>query len=278
MKQSYPPQNNSWYYSTLAAANGVFLVGHGLNLNPLAMRPLIHSLNNLGFHCYLLVLEGHNVSKEGGPDKEQISLATWLSDFEKAVSEIRSKFPGLPLLNLSYSLGAALSILYQDIKASRIFSAHVLLAPAIKLTTISKLLKPIATIKRLDFSLPSFAPKRYRAFPFTPIAEYRALFEISKRLEKIAHPEVLNDIPTTVYLSPLDELVDFSATKEWILKNNLWRWEFREIKSRKAGPLDWHHIIIDKESLREHGWSFLLKENSLFLQRNMFFSQADKNL
>jgi carboxylesterase len=84
------------------------IVIHGWTANLGQVEPLAEDLNKRGYCVYAPLLTGHGTKPE---DLENVKWREWLEDTKRAVSEVKSKFPGKKIHLIGISLGGNLALL-----------------------------------------------------------------------------------------------------------------------------------------------------------------------
>lgn len=233
------------------------MVAHGLNNKPQVMDALISVLQGAGFHCQRIALHDPN----GPRDLSAKAIEDlWLETMLDACDEVSERFPRLPLFNLSYSLGALVTVRFLDAHASKSFERMVLIAPPVALNWTVSLLRALMPLARFGWSLPSAAPKDIRIRPGTPLVEYKAVLNMRDEVHTLAKPESLNRIPTLVYMDEGDELVSRSGVLEWIERNRLTHWTERELEDRNPEGRTYSHLMVVESALGHSAWQALTGE------------------
>jgi len=251
------------YPSLLVQKTAVALVAHGLNLKPSAMLPLINWLVSRGADVYLVHLSGHDA---GGTAMQDVKTSTWQQEMLTGyqLAKKASINLSLPLYFLGYSLGALLGQSIMALPAtSASFDRQVLFAPATALRKRAYLLKVLFLFgKRLK--LPSYAPGNYRVHHSLPLHVYRILFSEQKQVAASGFRNL--DIPTLIFLDTRDELISykrlFRQIKRFALRHYRVVLLTGKLKDRKS---QYHHLIIDEQSLGEENWGLVSKEMEAFL-------------
>jgi len=252
------------YYPSLVKPKvAVTLVVHGLNVKPSAMEPLVNWLSNQGSAIYLVPLSGHH---EKGRSIKEVTATIWeaemLAGYEQAKKS--AVVNGLPLYFLGYSLGALLgqSMIVLNQQGGS-FDKQVLLAPAMAIRSRSYLLKFLFLFGKHRM-LPSFAPQTYRANNALPLALYQILFSEVKKVVQ-SEAQKLN-IPTLIVIDPKDELISYTKLVQYVKRFQLTRYQIITLNDNlKSRRTQYHHLILDEESMGTTNWQLATKAIQAFL-------------
>ena len=251
------------YPSLLVHKTAVALVAHGLNLKPSAMLPLINWLVSRGADVYLVQLSGHHTA---GTAIHDVKASTWQQEMLTGyhIAKKASVDLSLPLFFLGYSLGALLGQSIMALPAtSASFDRQVLFAPATALRRRAYFVKLFFLFgKRLK--LPSYAPGNYRVHRSLPLHVYEILFNEQKNVAASRFRNL--NIPTLIFLDTRDELISYIRLRRQINLFALQRYKVvlltGKLNDRKS---QYHHLIIDEQSLGEENWKLVNKEMEAFL-------------
>lgn len=123
-----------------------------------------------------------------------------------------------------------------------------------------QLVRPLAWLSGTGLALPSLTPAPYRAFRFTSLDTYAAMFDTVDALEHLARPARVGGVPTLLLVDPDDELVDVRRTEAWIAEHDLSGWQLHSLRSTR-----WHHLLLDPESAGWSAWLEVLFQLNAFL-------------
>jgi len=245
-----PPQ--VWLEATGAPSRAVALVIHGLNLKPERMDAIAAPLRARGVDVLRVALAGHR----GRPAVfKRVDAALWRAEARRAIDAAvaRSSERGQPLFLVAFSLGALVALEAASAgERHPPFARAVLLAPALALRPRVRLIDPLGTLGS-ELVLPSATPPDYRANDGTPMAAYRALFELERGLRERGLERC--DQPTLVYVDPEDELVSADGLRRLIASEQLGHWRLVEVSiagSTLAGRR--HHLIVDADAVGAVQW------------------------
>lgn len=243
---------DSWFPSIAKPTRGVVIVTHGLNNRPEIMDPLIEVLTANGLDVRRVALTLHQqADKQNRERLEEL----WLGDIASARDDCIKRRPNSPIFAVGYSLGGLVTLSYLDQNPDA-FQKLVLFAPAIQFTRGSKLLRPLAAAAAgANISLPSFAPPDLRARNSTPLAEYDAMYRLAGTVDTLKNATDIGKVPTRVFMSPGDELVNYCELGEWIQTNRLVSWELSSVHLSKAAA--YQHLIVVPDALGETNWEQL---------------------
>lgn len=241
----------------------VALVCHGLNTKPEKMRSLTQYLNTQNIETHLVALTGHrgNLNKT-----EEASAAVWLVDLHKAYGQAKNRSQQLkkPLIYIGYSLGDVLNTVMMMIKKEVQYDKMILFAPALALRPSSYLVRFFKIFGK-KFIVPSFSPKIYRANPGISVAAYDALFDLMSLSDKKKYQDI--KIPVLIFIDPKDELVSMRSLKQIKKKYKLSEWDIISISKKEASlATNYHHLIIDEESLGKETWDEVKREIKKFIE------------
>ena len=254
----------------------VALLIHGLNCKPGRMTAIAEVLVAQGVECLNVSLRGHGdgAVPELDPDAadrnrleafKRVTRAIWLSEVRAAydLARRRADDRGVPLILVGFSLGAAVGSDLASGPGSEVsFAGMILFAPAFSVHWYTQLLRCLAPFPSL--TLKSFSPKDYAANRGTPIAAYNALFESIAALRKRrARPLVADAL---IFIDPRDELVSYRGLRAICAAPGAERWQMVPIpKTLRNGQRDYHHLIIDEESLGSPLWNEVVRHVKQFL-------------
>jgi alpha-beta hydrolase superfamily lysophospholipase len=252
--------------------NGIVIAAHGLNVKPSKMGSptdegtIVKALLDGGYHVVRAGFAGH--SGEAGAMAD-VTAQAWLDDARDCVSAARAEAARAealtrsrcPLYLAGFSLGALVFEVLMNEDA--VFDKAVLFSPAFAIKRLAHgvLLLDTAEDSRI---IASRSPAEYRAGAGASIAAYKALFALEERLESFSFAK--NNIPTLVFIEPLDELVSYGKLKRLVTKYDLTNWRLQKV-SNKGGRVRpaYHHLIIDAVCLGEEGWAAVRRDMLGFL-------------
>jgi hypothetical protein len=236
---------------------GVVFVVHGLNTKPEVMDGLVQVLLEGGFHCQRVSLYREEATNRapGGAIVEG-----WTRALSSSYEQVQRRFPGLPVNNLSFSIGALLSVHFLEVEPRASFDRMFLLAPPLALTRTADLVRFLTPLRRFGAVLPSAAPRRFRARWATPLSEYAAMLGLSNRLQVLRRRDELSRIPTRIVLDRGDELVSYDGVSDWIERNELRSWRIHELRERRSERRAYKHLIVVEEAIGARAWAQLTSE------------------
>lgn len=248
-----------WHYSnTDGSSHGVYLLVHGLNLNPNRMNPLRDELLHAGFDVLQVQLTGHRMNLSHPEDStsrrarleafRKVTLSRWMGEMQNVYrkAKARSEQQQVPLYYMGFSMGGLLGPLLLVSPGSAHFDKMVLLAPAIRLRPRSQLVRLLFLFPRLV--IPSKSPERYRANSGTPVSAYHAMLKGMRELNHRMNQNL--DIPTLVMMDTQDEFVSYCGLQHLMARQKLRKWKLIPIeKDKLVRESMYHHLIIDKTSL-----------------------------
>ena len=240
------------------------LIVHGLNQNPATFSPLASTLQSNGISSCLLSLTAHRRERKT-QEWHSASTKRWVSDVEKAINTMRIVFPDKRITAIAYSIGAAVLMNYLMSKNKNCFERIVLIAPALALRRKTNVVKFLAQFKNLQLSLPSAAPKQYRAFSWTSLHSYDAAFSTIDKLQNLDNIEVIDSNNTLVLMSEKDEIVDYHGVTKWIRGYQLDNWQVNTLTPKPDSQPLCHHLIVDEPSLGAEQWEQFTRQITNFL-------------
>lgn len=244
---------------------GAVLISHGLNLRPSKMNALAGYFYDAGYDVYRLTLSGHDGDMAAF---KNATAETWMNEVVEAEQTMRERLlktaaaGGLnrPVLLLGYSLGALASLAVYD-RGLVSFDKMILLAPPIEVTKTAALVRALFGFPGM--MLPSKNNPDYRVFSKTPVAAYKALFDLTGWIK--GPSTALRESKAIVFFSPQDELVDLAKSRAIIEKNHP-SWVVNTIIKDGATlkPVS-NHLMIDEPSLGSRSFQQLLESISQFI-------------
>ncbi len=252
-------------YPSANPARAVAIVIHGLNNSPEVMLPLISVLTSNNITVLNLTLSGH----EKDPAlKHNATPEAWFNNLKEAYSYMRSTFKDLPIYNLSFSTGSAVTTYFLENEHAAAFDKMIFLAPALSLRTMHYPLRLLTPLGTFNLGLPSFMPSRYLRFRFPSLNSYGALFSTVDRIEHLSQSERIGSFPTQIFISPEDEFVSFHGLKDWVHTNKLTNWSISEIENAQGLSIGIKHLIIDQSSMGQASWDSLVTKILSFVGGN----------
>jgi alpha-beta hydrolase superfamily lysophospholipase len=250
--------------------NGVVIVAHGLNVKPSKMGgpedagTIVEALLDGGYHVVRAVFTGHS-----GGAMAAVTGQAWLEDARACVSVARAEAGRVEALTGSrcrlYLAGFSLGALVFEVLMNEdaVFDKAVLFSPAVAIKSLAHGILLLDTAGDGQI-ITSRSPAEYRAGPGASIAAYKALFALEARLESFSFAK--NNIPTLVFIDPLDELVSFGKLKRLVTKHGLTGWRLRKVSNRNGSIRPaYHHLIIDEVCLGKENWAAVRRDMLDFL-------------
>jgi alpha-beta hydrolase superfamily lysophospholipase len=242
----YPPWER---FNPPVPIKGAALVVHGLNLDPAAMNPLTYFLAGQGFVVFRGALLGHRVSTD---EYKDVSRQSWLDEIKELHRLGREADPHVPMICLGFSLGGLLIV---DAQSQGMISCDkmILLAPALTTRFPSWLTSILKKIVPELWTLPTANPLKYRRHDRVVMKPNYITHESMDALAAM-DPLKLN-VPTLLFMSKDDELIDLRSIQDWIAKRNLTNWKVETVSVEGAtNERKINHLIIDEASLGEKEW------------------------
>jgi esterase/lipase len=246
------------------SSNELYLVVHGLNLNPEKMSDVVNIINNNGADVISVSLQGHRMdldSKKRLNNFKSVTNEIWKEDVICAYKFIKNKFPQKKIHFLGYSLGGLIGVaLINDSKIK--IESLTLIAPAISVYPLFYLTRVVSMFPRMTY--PSLAPKAYRANSKTPLASYNAIYDLLQELKPFNAEKF--SLKTTLILAEEDELIDNEGIIEDFLKKYALNWNTVTLSPLKTNDLP-RHLNISKENLSSEDLETLSKALKSHLSR-----------
>lgn len=254
----------------------VAVIIHGLNCKPRRMTGIADMLGAQGVECLNVSLLGHgddasSASNPGEADRSRleafktVTRSVWLSEARDAYTIARARASGLgvPLILVGFSLGAAIGSDLEGEPGSQVcFDGMIFFAPAFSIHWYTRALRALSLFPRL--TLRSFSPVQYAANGGTPIAAYNALFESVAALRRRRDRQLAT--PALIFIDPKDELVSYRGLRAICESPGAGRWKMvRVLKTLRENRRDYHHLIIDENSVGKELWSDVVHHVTQFL-------------
>jgi esterase/lipase len=243
----------SWLKELSCKATGTpILCIHGLNQQPMALRPLLLDLEKQDNKAYLLVLPGHEVADQRPMDRESHEQS-----IINAHNYIVNKHGQTPNL-LGYSYGGLLGAYFaSELK----FNKLVFLAPALKLRSYTLAIQPFLKILPKVPSIPLGNTQLETYYRFhtrgVPSQIYQSFFYFYTRMIE-ADKTYLKDYSALVYAHPKDELIDSLGLEAWVKKHT--QWSFTQLDNSKAQFTRYNHLCFDSRTLGESVYNRMLSQ------------------
>ena len=239
----------SIYYSRgIVIKANQYILAHGLNLQPMAMKDLAMELGLPLAQCSFIRIPGHTAHESF----RHVTAQQWMDSFyEQYINFSEDKEN---IICIGYSLGGLLMTHLLGLSEVRSPQKQILLAPALayKLWSYLPAYFPAAFN---NLVIPAFTPKKYKVHRGVTIRGYKALFEIREELEHL-DPKKYN-IPTLLICDQHDELVAPQGLQHFIEEKKLTHWELQIFKSNPWKHLGRKHLIVAKEFRSEAYWKRL---------------------
>lgn len=254
------PLRGAWF-PAVRPIKGVALVVHGLNLKPGKMDDLSRVLAGAGITAFRIELAGH-----GYDSSAKASASRWIDEMSAAYRAAAREAArcSAPLVLVGYSLGGLLGETIMNLGPSEQrarFDRAVLIAPAIAPRTMTRFIRPLFLLGG-ELTLPSRNLPEYRARAGTPIAAYKAMFDVLAMLRKTAYRR--SNISTLVLSRKGDELVSLSGLRRLQEKRGLTNWTLLEIAAAPRGIP--RHLAVDPRSLGATSWPQMTETILRFLR------------
>lgn len=227
------------------------------------MEPLINWLTGQGSDVFLVSLSGHH---QKGINIKEVTASIWEKEMQQGykLAKKTATVNGVPLYFLGYSLGALLGQSMIALKHHyECFEKQVLLAPAIAIRPRSYILKCLLIFGKQRM-LPSFSPRPYRANDALPLAIYQLLFTEVKKVVQCGFNNW--KVPTLILIDPKDELISYKKLMQYMNQYKLTNCQILALNSeRKSRRGQYHHLILDEETMGTANWEMVTREMQKFL-------------
>lgn len=240
----------------------VAIVVHGLNLKPSRMTALEDLLQSNGAEILRVALLGHRGSLE---EQKQVTWNQWLDQFHDhyCFAKERAKKLNIPLINLSYSLGALVSLGHIHNQEKWPYEKLIMIAPAAWIHWYGKIPGWFSFLGG-GIGLPSKNLVEYRSQNTTSLAAYESMDHGRSEVENLTSRFLKR--PTLIAIDPDDELVSLKKIKKFIKQDESSSWKVLELSNKKTRlKKSYHHLIIDEDSMGPKSWKTFSKELSSFL-------------
>ena len=253
---SKPPTSKTYWldYKPSESPKSAIILIHGLNNNPKNLEDLANHFKELNFIARIVVLKGHQSAEDWPGD---LSSKDWIQNIKDAYQDLRANYPDIPIYNLSYSLGAPLTVSFLKSDSKYKFDGIIFIAPALKLKSKSLIMRAISNLHFLGIKIPSFTPKEFRIHSSTSLKAYRALFELQRDSLDLEEKTILKNTPGKIFLRSEDEFIDIKGIENWLKLNQL-NWSVTFLNEKDSNLPE--HLMINKRSLNKKSWEVLTNE------------------
>ncbi|WP_220128791.1 carboxylesterase [Bdellovibrio sp. KM01] len=243
-----------WRMSPYQPARGVALVVHGLNNNPARMMSIENVLRENRIDVLRLSLSGHNNNLN---IFKHVTAEMWERDALRAYCQANERADryGMPIYYVGYSLGGVIGVTLSSKYKQVHFDKMVLFAPAVAIRRTAFIMRILSTMNPFTIIPNLFNRENYFANSTgTPVSAYRATFELANFANRHPNRQAIN-VPTLLFIDPLDELVSPSGIRSFIANYRLDKWKTFVVHKR---PFSWqsifHHLLIDAASVGQRRW------------------------
>lgn len=160
---------------------------------------------------------------------------------------------GRPIIGVGFSTGALLLLDALHSLPCEPPARLVLLSPPFKVNFRSKLVRLFFPLRHLGVSIPSFAPRMYRARSWTSILSYHSLFRLIESSGRVPLPEGLE---IHALFNPDDEFLDVEGSIEIFEELTSGFGHTYRILNTTQYP---SHLLLDETTLGEKGWPLFIK-------------------
>ncbi|WP_413295099.1 alpha/beta hydrolase [Bdellovibrio sp. HCB185ZH] len=201
-----------------------------------------------------VALSGHNNNLN---IFKHVTAEMWERDALRAYCQAneRAKKYGMPLYYVGYSLGGVIGVTISSKYQHVHFDKMVLFAPAVAIRRTAFIMRILSTLNPLTIIPNLFNREGYFANSTgTPVSAYRATFELANFANRHPKRKAIN-VPTLLFIDPLDELISPSGLRTFIANYRLDAWKTFMVHKR---PFSWqsifHHLMIDPASVGQRRW------------------------
>lgn len=245
-------EQSCWFAPKGGACRGAVVLVHGLNQRPSSWQDMIDCLTGLDLNVYRLTLQGHGGN--GDEAMRTVNAALWQRELLAACENAERHYPKVPRYFVGFSLGCLLAMTVQLRIGKPLFSAQLLLAPALQIHDYTRVVLPLT---HLIPQLPSRSASRYVANGQGVTAQaYQALFDLAREFNNAGDLAAIN-VPTRVLMRKSDELVSYGRTARMIGQSRLDRWRVSPLPD--DAPLwrrlfRFQHLVVDSGSAGVSSW------------------------
>lgn len=258
-----PLESSEWQQNS-DKPSFIAVVTHGLNLRPSKMNAYIKFLNDHGGKTLRVALEGHRGSLE---EQKQVTWTKWLDQYHDhyCLASKEADRLKVPLINLSFSLGALVSLGHMAHQERNPYQKIILIAPAAWVHWFGEIPQWF-TFLGPEIGIPSKNLKAYRSQKTTSLAAYEAMGQGRKDVQEI--PNKILEKKTFIIIDPEDELVSVKKIQTFIEERKLNKyWSILKVSNINSDlKKSFHHLIVDELSLGKNQWKKVLESLSAFLK------------
>jgi esterase/lipase len=246
----------------------VALVVHGLNLKPQKMEAIEEHLHSLGGETLRVALLGHRGSLD---EQKQVTWNQWLEQFHDhyCLAKKRAQQLKIPMINISFSLGALVSLGHIGQQNYWPYQKLVMIAPAAWIHWYGQIPSWFSFLGG-HLGLPSKNLESYRAEKTTSLAAYEAMAQGRSEVAGLSSELLKHD--TLIVMDKDDELVSLRNIEEFIEEKKIAeKWQIHQVKNHNHQlKKSYHHLIIDQQSMGPDTWKSFTELVSSFLSLQEF--------
>lgn len=227
------------------------------------MAALEDLLQKNGVEILRVSLLGHRGSLE---EQKQVTWNQWLDQFHDhfCFAKKRAEKLKIPLINLSYSLGALVTLGHIHNMENWPYEKFIMIAPAAWIHWYGKIPSWFSFLGG-GIGLPSKNLVEYRSQKTTSLSAYEAMASGRSELENL--PIKYLEKPTLIAIDPDDELVSLKKINKFITQKKDSSWKVLSLSNKEHHlKKSFHHLIIDHPSMGSKSWESLSQELSSFLR------------
>lgn len=241
----------------------VAIVVHGLNLRPSKMKAFENLLHGHNAITLRVALEGHRGSLE---EQKHVTWQKWQQQYHDhfCLAQSLAKKHSVPLINLSFSLGALVSLGHVGNQENWPYLKTIFIAPAAWIHWYGNIPSWFNFLGG-GIGIPSKNLKEYRSQATTSLAAYEAMANGRNEIEEMPSQLLKNE--TLIIMDPNDELVSLKKIKQFLNEKNIQDfWDILEVSNKETTlKKSYHHLIVDEKSLGANQWKALQERLSAFL-------------
>lgn len=254
-KIGFYPYKKLCLFKAAQETKGVFLLSHGLNLDPVKMLDMSSFLQSIGYDVILLSYFGHRENSDINEVRPQI----WIDEVKDAMEKAQqySEENNLPLYLMSYSLSG---LLFQLVLKQKKFNItkQILIAPALGIRSYVQAGRFFAKVGSPEYIMPrtSFYGYRYSfSLGKNPLSSFFQLYDQYKleELDKLS-------IPTLLFYRKKDELI---SAKKLQKASSFEKVQMHEIKHNP--DFIFQHMLVDSLTMGPEQWKLFRTQISQWI-------------
>lgn len=258
-----PKDKEESLHKSLENPKYMAIVVHGLNLRPSKMEAFEQLLQKNGAEILRVALLGHRGSLE---EQKQLTWNQWMDQYHDHYcwAKARATKLNIPLINLSFSLGALVTLGHIQNSENSPYQKLIMIAPAAWIHWYGKIPSWFSFLGG-EIGIPSKNLKEYRSQKTTSLAAYEAMSVGRDEVEELSSKNINNQ--TLIIMDPDDELVSLKKIKKFVEEKELNNsWKILEISNKNHSlKKSYHHLIVDEKTMGSDSWKAVIDELSSFI-------------